>query len=379
MAMFCQSCRLRELSLLLTTLLLLTYVTLDRNLQERSRPLERLLVKSNWFQKSTHFSDVLAETKFITNCGTGPDDFASMGDAVHNLTRLLGISPRLLAKPDAFAEVEAALDHLFPFVYHMSNSTSGSLPEYKKGTQGLVIPCGAKHFNYALHLVASVCHVLKCPLAIEIMYTADELVAEQRNALESIGPNIVTMDILTVFDENIVGLQNAGFAIKTFAALASKFEHVILVDADTIFLQSPSMIFAHPTYISTGTMFFHDRMVGGPSETHNWWHSIMQGRTPSPMMEQSAFWANKTQHEMDSGLVAMNKSKRGVHTALAFASWMNIKVVREQTTYIHTYGACIYFAFLIPVVSSQATLHSALLKIDALLQVTRNHSGWPLN
>ena len=148
------------------------------------------------------------------------------------------------------------------------------------------------------------------------------------------------MDILNVFDEHVASLQTPGFAIKPFAILASKFEHVIIVDADTVFLQSPSMVFAHPGYIRTGTLFFHDRIVGGPSDRHTWWRSIMQGRTPSPVMEKSAFWNNKTHDEMESGVIAFDKSKEGVLIALAFVAWMNTKSIREQTTYSHSYGAC---------------------------------------
>ena len=114
------------------------------------------------------------------------------------------------------------------------------LPEHDEGTMGLVIPCGQSHFNFAMHLVAGVRHVFKSSLPIEIMYVKDELTIDQRNVLESIATDVKTVNILNLFEEDIAGLANGGWAVKPFAILASSFQKVIVADSDAVFLQAPN-------------------------------------------------------------------------------------------------------------------------------------------
>ena len=121
---------------------------------------------------------------------------------------------------------------------------------------------------------------------------------------------------------------------------------MLLADSDAVFLQSPELAFSHPGYIKTGTLFFHDRVDPGPylsyvnnvMPVHEWWHSIMHGRQPSPMLEQSQFWKGKTIHEMESGVVVVNKGNTQVLLGILFAAWMNTKKVRRTTTYRYTHG-----------------------------------------
>lgn len=177
------------------------------------------------------------------------------------------------------------------------------------------------------------------------MFAGDnDLDFDKQEVLKSLAQNVKTINILDVFNESVVGLLGAGWAIKPFAMLASSFQQVILVDADAVFLQPPETAFDDPGYNATGTLFFHDRVVDVPNHPrHRWWHSIMTGRTPSPALQQSKFWSNQTIDEMESGVVVINKGNKHAWVALMFASWMNTKVVRETTTYKYTHGTpCTY-------------------------------------
>lgn len=182
-------------------------------------------------------------------------------------------------------------------------------------------------------------------IPIEVMFAGNnDLDVEKQNAIKSLHENISVVDIMHVFDESIVGLQGGGWAIKPFAIMASSFEHVIMADADCVFLQSPEAAFDDPGYIASGTLFFHDRVFDfpnatpGTSDRFQWWNSVMNGRTPSPMLQQSKFWSNITIDEMESGVVLINKSKKRALLGLMFAAWMNTKVIRETVTYVHSYG-----------------------------------------
>lgn len=294
--------------------------------------------------------EVSYEADSIVDSSTGSGDFATMGDSVATLIRLFdyqrSAEAERLAPEDVHKlskHLKAAALHLFSFVSTRYQNAMADLEHHGNGTRGLVIPCGASDFHFALHLVAAVRHVFNSTLPIEVMYAGDsDLPEQQRDALESVGPDIKTVDILGFFDEESVGLLGGGWAIKPFAVLASSFEQVIIADSDVVFLQTPEAAFTHPGYTQTGALFFHDRIVGGGSgsveDAHSWWKSIMQDRTPSPTMAKSAFWAGRTIHEQESGIVVFNKGKRNVPIGLLYVAWMNTRRIRAEATYRHTLG-----------------------------------------
>ena len=74
--------------------------------------------------------------------------------------------------------------------------------------------------------------------------------------MKGIGPDIETVDILTVFDDAGLDLQHGGWAIKCFAALGSPFEQVMVLDADAIFLQAPEAILEYHSGTSQREPFF---------------------------------------------------------------------------------------------------------------------------
>ena len=291
-------------------------------------------------------SDILLQAKSVLASGTSPNDFANMGHSVAVLLSLFDYqhsaqASRLDAEDaQTLAEhLKAAVLHLFPFVSTQYQTAMGDLEHHNSGSRGLVIPCGSSDFHFALHLVAAVRHVFHSTLPIEIMYAGDsDLSEDQQEALEAVGEDIRTVDILHFYHESSVGLLGGGWAIKPFAILASSFEQVIIADSDVVFLQSPERLFDHPGYNETGTLFFHDRLVGGSNDVHNWWRSVMQDRTPSSMMAESLFWAGKTIHEMESGAVVFNKDNRSVMFGLLYVAWMNTRVIRAEITYRQTLG-----------------------------------------
>ncbi|GLD95755.1 hypothetical protein PINS_up004433 [Pythium insidiosum] len=51
-----------------------------------------------------------------------------------------------------------------------------------------------------------------------------------------------------------------GFDIKILALLLSRFDEIMLMDADTLFFSSPMALWSTEKYQETGTLFFHDRV-----------------------------------------------------------------------------------------------------------------------
>lgn len=270
-------------------------------------------------------------------------DFAGMGDRMALFSRLahavtqdrsLDYKPLVALLRQQFHWWEPAWS-----IYAPWNSRGW----IQKPTTGIVICAGAQNFVLAGHLIRTLRKTLKSTLPIEIAYSGEaDLPFVNRAALKALDNNIETVNLLDYFDDNIAGLQNGGFAQKPFAMLASRFQKVILLDADTVFLQNPDHIFeTEPGLAETGTLFWHDRAFfqsdASNGDRHSWLNGFMDGREPSGMLNQSLFWTEGVYHEMESGVVCMDKARPGVFMSLVFATWMNTREVRS-VTYAHTYG-----------------------------------------
>ena len=210
--------------------------------------------------------------------------------------------------------------------------------------KGLVICAGYTNLILAMHLIRSLRNVLNSTMPIQVAYAGDEdLSFHDRRVLTDLGPDIETLDLLHYFDNGMSGLVGGSWAMKPFAMLASRFKKTIVVDADAIFLRAPDHIFDEEPGLletGTGTLFWHDRAFIQDDDRgrHAWVRSIMDGREPSPMLNQSLFWTEDVYQEMDSAVVCMDKGRPNVFMSLLFASWMNTREVRQQVTYKHVHG-----------------------------------------
>ncbi|KAB8068516.1 mannosyltransferase putative-domain-containing protein [Aspergillus leporis] len=244
--------------------------------------------------------------------------------------------------------VERVAVSLYPFLEkpNRQNITQGRVADlrasFEPGSAGIVIPTSNKTLRFAAHLIGSLRSVLKSTLPIQVVYAGDnDLTPDSRERLSQLvesGPPLEFLDILTVFDDSTLQLQSGGWAIKAFAALGSRFERVILADADAVFFQQPEVLLDHEAFVRTGALLFHDRLLwpGAFKERHEWWES--QIRQPSPALNISLVWTEWYAEEGDSGLVVLDKSRMDIFTGLFHIGWQNSYSVREETTYKITYG-----------------------------------------
>ncbi len=107
---------------------------------------------------------------------------------------------------------------------------------------GIVLTVGKGNFVLAAHCIQTLRTVVNSTLPIEVFYAGDDDLPEAKRE-EIKAPLLETINVLDQFNETIAGLRNSGYAMKPFAALASSFERVILIDADTIFIQRPDTYF----------------------------------------------------------------------------------------------------------------------------------------
>ena len=209
------------------------------------------------------------------------------------------------------------------------------------GQTGIVVCVGSKNTLFAGHLIRTLRNVLGSTLPIQIAYAGDDdLSKKDQEALLSLSWDLELVNLLDHFDESVAGLRDGKYAMKPFAVVASRFRKIILVDADVIFLQKPETIFdAHGGMETTGSLFYHDRAYKMEGKSRAAWvRALLDGRPPSPYLENSLFWKEDLWQEMESGVVAFDKGHSRILMTLLFSAWMNTKEVREKETYSHVLG-----------------------------------------
>ncbi|PHH84449.1 hypothetical protein CDD83_1927 [Cordyceps sp. RAO-2017] len=129
-----------------------------------------------------------------------------------------------------------------------------------------------------------------------------------------------------------------GWAVKPFAALASRFEQVVALDADVVFLQRPEALFAHAAFAATGAYLFHDRLIWQHErpERMAWYRD--QIKEPSASVRASPVWTDEWAEECDSGVVVLDKARPEVLLGLLHAAWQNTGPVRDEVSYQLTWG-----------------------------------------
>lgn len=76
-----------------------------------------------------------------------------------------------------------------------------------------------------------------------------------------------------------------GWALRPFAVLASSC-NVILTDANTIFLQDPTLLLSEPGFIDKGALFYRDRVLGpAKAEVYDWLDNLLDEVNAKNMKE----------------------------------------------------------------------------------------------
>lgn len=119
--------------------------------------------------------------------------------------------------------------------------------------KGIIIACPQKYEHFCLSNIKSI-RMFGCNLPIEIWEINNEVSANIKAEMEKID-NIYFRNI-NEFTSNTGHWK--GFQIKAYILYVTKFEEVILCDADMTFFKNPEIIFDDPNYIETGAYFFKD-------------------------------------------------------------------------------------------------------------------------
>ncbi|KAJ3023483.1 hypothetical protein HKX48_002910 [Thoreauomyces humboldtii] len=198
----------------------------------------------------------------------------------------------------------------FPSAQHLLRSYSG---------RGIVMTTGNRHTRFALNTIRMV-RSLGCNLPIQIFYANNlDLNGTHFKELASL-PNVELLDMSKHIDIHAASrgepLAHLGWAMKPFSMLASRFQEIILLDADVMFLQNPEVMFEYPLYKDTGILLFRDRTLY-PGNTLHALLSRMMEETPMSdyYRKEGRTGSALSTHEGESGVIVVDKH-RNFHSLL---------------------------------------------------------------
>ncbi|KAL2203443.1 hypothetical protein CC79DRAFT_1277918 [Sarocladium strictum] len=276
------------------------------------------------------------------------DKFGTLGNftrSAREWVQFLDEAPESEDTRELREAVEAAITNLYPFLSHSPRHPGSTTPfrdlraSFEAGSRGIVVPTGKGTMRWAAHLISALQDVLGTRLPILVVYAGEQdFPADDRGDFQSRFVDVDFMDILLQVDDSTLKLGDGGWAIKAFAALYAPYQEIILLDADCVFVQSPEVLFDDTSYVQTGALLFHDRLLWqhARQDRLDWWRS--QVEDPSPALKKSLCWTEGWSEEEDSGVVVLNKSRLDVLMGLLHTSWQNSKAVRDEVTYRMSYG-----------------------------------------
>ncbi|ORZ08186.1 mannosyltransferase putative-domain-containing protein [Absidia repens] len=219
-------------------------------------------------------------------------------------------------------------------VFAINSINSTGIPETQQEKRGIVMCVGDDQFHFAIRTIQAIRDIFKSDLPIEIFaIDDDDLSSSKRQALVKKFDHISVHNIVDRI--NSEGTDFGGWSLKPFAILASRFEEVILMDADVYFFQSPNTLFDDAGYQATGTLFFYDRTLFGDwTLGRHWLESFLP--STSSLVPTLRWWKYQSAHEQESGVVVINK-RRSLMGLLATCK-INAKRERNEVSYKHIHG-----------------------------------------
>ncbi|KAJ3297891.1 hypothetical protein HDU79_001648 [Rhizoclosmatium sp. JEL0117] len=253
------------------------------------------------------------------------------------------LKPKSQSNEEFTAELERLVADLSKTLYPWMSPTFKSIKDIQthfqtipkgKPQEGIIFTTGKWHFELTVHAIMTLRKVLNCSLPIEVHYGGpSDLTPQMIKAFNAL-PNTVAIDTVTNYFTSETK-KFGGWSLKPFALLASSFASVIFIDADALFFQDPHTLLHSATFAKHGQVFFHDRSLfrNDPVE---WFRGINPHHTH--YASTLRYMNGLSWHEMESGVVVVDKRVTGNLHALMAVCNMNSKVERDEVTYKKMHG-----------------------------------------
>ncbi|KAL8772905.1 MAG: hypothetical protein Q9194_004458 [Teloschistes cf. exilis] len=293
-------------------------------------------------------SSIAKTSQYFLNDVLSGSAFKNMGQRLQVLGTWLQTQETLTSKlsPSQLEtlhnHIERATLSLFPFIADPTRPRNAQpfttlRQTYQKGSEGIVLVASKHNLRYICHLIQNIRVVLNSTLPIQVAHAGDAMLSSSRRQfLTKLAPNITTMDVTSLLENHTLELEKGGPAIRSFAALASPFEKVLLMGSLSVFLQPPERILhTHRGFKDTGALLFHHHLYGKGEfkKTHDFWHKHLRSHEPSPALKSSRVYNEGYAEELDPGLVVLDKSRISTLMGLLHVCWQNTKRVRRDYSY----------------------------------------------
>lgn len=180
-----------------------------------------------------------------------------------------------------------------------------SYNDYNFDGKGIVIAASGNRYRYVTGLYMNIYTIRKqfnSNIPVEIIYVGkkEEFNINIYNKLMEL-ENVKIIDLTSRLDTNISEDKLRGYRTKPLAALASSFEEVILLDADSLMFIDPYYLFETNGYNNYGMILFKDYVDCLKFINKKFIEDIGIG---------ADYYCNKTHgYEIDSSCVVINKEK----------------------------------------------------------------------
>lgn len=188
-----------------------------------------------------------------------------------------------------------------------------------------------------------------CQLPIEIWHSGDELSRKMKRALKKFS-GVSFRDIAKVL--RVPKKRYRGWQIKPWIIQLSRFDEVILMDADLFFFENPEVLFSHPGYQKTGAFFFADLSHKFPSfgevftlekylDRRKFIRSLVSAPSACVLEDMATIWSEEVPTMQnpfvgdlqESGCVVMDKRRH----QKSLAAIIQLNEDRKET-YRHVHG-----------------------------------------
>ena len=222
------------------------------------------------------------------------------------LTQWLRILKRLRARKAQLSARETALMALLDSQLFPWPSSAKREELVVRHRRGIVICTGQIMFPLAVHAIRTI-RFLDCALPIEVFYMGEQDLNRKSVAYLDRLDGVRTVDLARIFDLDQLKLET--WDIKPFAMLASSFREIILMDADTVFVQNPTVMLDYPEYAATGALFFIDRTFGVQRASKTDWINSFLPPPLSEKLKASEFYKNKSHYRQEAGVVVIDRER----------------------------------------------------------------------
>ncbi|KAI8897264.1 mannosyltransferase putative-domain-containing protein [Globomyces pollinis-pini] len=172
---------------------------------------------------------------------------------------------------------------------------------------GVVLHVDNRNIGNAISTIGVIREIHSSNIPIEVYYKGRISLSIQDELRFKFIKNVVLIDVTKLMNIDITEID--GLDIKPFAMLFSKFQHVLAIDIDIVFLQSPESLFQSSIYEKYHALFYVGRSIGSVPKSSQQWISSLLEKPIIDNVKNLRIMNGLTMYEQDAAVVLINKKE----------------------------------------------------------------------